>query len=748
MLKTLRLHLLVVGFFMSLSVTSLAQGSVARAWNEVLLEAIRNDFARPNVHARNLFHTSVLMYDCWAAYDTVANTYFLGKEIHGFPIPFNGVNKPTNPLTLKRNREEALSYAVYRLLTHRFKNSPGAAHSIPLMDSLFMALGYDKNFTSWNYSSGRPAALGNYIAAYMINFGQQDGSNEWDDYDYQFYEPVNPPMDLEFPGNPNMIDPNRWQPLKFDTFVDQSGNLILGGTPKFLGPEWGRVEPFSLKDDEVTKYERDSTEYWVYHDPGPPPFLDTATGGGTSEFYKWGFELVSIWTSHLDPADTTIWDISPRGIGNVQFEDMPDSWEDYPSFYDLENGGDIGQGYSINPHTGLPYEPQYKKRGDYARVLAEFWADGPESETPPGHWYTILNTVMDYPEFEHKFKGEGEELDVLEYEVKAYLTLGGAMHDVAIVAWGIKGWYDYVRPISAIRYMGELGQSSDPNLPYYHPGGLTLVPGFVELIDSTDTALAGNNFQHVGKVKILSWNGHEYIQNAETDIAGVGWMRPRRWWPYQRPSFVTPPFAGFVSGHSTYSRAAAEVMTRLTGDEYFPGGIGRFVAPKNKFLKFEKGPSDTIVLEWARYYDASDQCSLSRIWGGIHPPADDIPGRKLGHIVGIEAFEKAESLFIGDTNDTASGIANQDQKLDNLMSCFPNPSADGQINIRLGTRLDSPSVLKVYNALGSMVASDVFQPHDKGYIYHIDLSMQPAGFYQVILEGEGARFTTKVLLDK
>jgi hypothetical protein len=39
--------------------------------------------------------------------------------------------------------------------------------------------------------------------------------------------------------------------------------------------------------------------------------------------------------------------------------------------------------------------------------------------------------------------------------------------------------------------MGELGQSSDPNLPYYHPGGLTLVPGFVELIDSTDTALAG-----------------------------------------------------------------------------------------------------------------------------------------------------------------------------------------------------------------------------------------------------------------
>ena len=53
--------------------------SVARKWNEVLLEAIRNDFARPTVHARNLFHTSIAMYDAWAAYDEQAETFFLGK---------------------------------------------------------------------------------------------------------------------------------------------------------------------------------------------------------------------------------------------------------------------------------------------------------------------------------------------------------------------------------------------------------------------------------------------------------------------------------------------------------------------------------------------------------------------------------------------------------------------------------------------------------------------------------------------
>lgn len=42
--------------------------SVARQWNEELLNAIRNDFARPTIHARNLYHVSAAMWDAWAAY--------------------------------------------------------------------------------------------------------------------------------------------------------------------------------------------------------------------------------------------------------------------------------------------------------------------------------------------------------------------------------------------------------------------------------------------------------------------------------------------------------------------------------------------------------------------------------------------------------------------------------------------------------------------------------------------------------
>ncbi|MBL0071944.1 MAG: hypothetical protein IPP34_09055 [Bacteroidetes bacterium] len=89
--------------------------------------------------------------------------------------------------------------------------------------------------------------------------------------------------------------------------------------------------------------------------------------------------------------------------------------------------------------------------------------------------------------------------------------------------------------------------------------------------------------------------------------------------------FCNTSFCGFISGHSTYSRAAAEILTDFTGSQYFPGGLGEFTAEQDEFLVFEDGPSQDVTLQWATYQDAADESSMSRIWGGIHPPCDDIP---------------------------------------------------------------------------------------------------------------------------
>ena len=616
-----------------------AQHSVARQWNEALLHAIRNDYARPTVHARNLWHSSVLMYDAWAAYTPAADNFFLGDTVGDFYCPFSGITAPSN---VKSAQEEAMSYAMYRLMKHRFNNSPGAASINNYIDSLFSYLGYDPAIVSVQYASGPPAALGNFLAQEMIAFGFQDSSNEQNDYDNIYYTPVNGTLAPVAPGNPNLTDPNRWQPLTLNVFIDQSGNVIPISTPKFLSPEWGWVTPFALDTADRTILSHDGHQYPIFHNVPDPPRMDTINGGQGNIDYEWGFRLVTKWSSHLDTTDNKMIDISPASVGNVQW--YPSTIDSLPLFYDEENGGDHGTGWSVNPATGQAYSPQIVRRGDYARVLAEFWADGPDSETPPGHWFTILNYVNDHPAFEKRWRGQGPILPELEWDVKAYFTLAGTVHDAAVAAWALKGYHDYLRPISALRWMATLGQSTDSTLPGYHPLGIKLDSGYVELVDSLDP-LADSGYVNVGKIKFKAWAGPDSIADPKTDMAGVDWILAENWWPYQRPSFVTPPFAGFVSGHSTFSRAAADVMTYMTGDNYFPGGMGEFLAEKNKFLVFEEGPSTNITLQWATYQDASDQCSLSRIWGGIHPPSDDIPGRILGMKIGEDAFNLAKTYW-------------------------------------------------------------------------------------------------------
>ena len=578
--------------------------TVARVWNEAALLAVSRDLARPTVHARNLFHLSVAMWDAWAAYDADAVGWIFSEK------------HTANDLAAARR--ETISYAAYRLLRFRFLASPGAFMTLPDLQLTMQGLGYNPSFTSTVGNS--PAAIGNRIAQAVINFGLFDGSNEFDDYQTPEgeYEPVNPPLVMAQPGNPTLVDPNRWQPLTLDFFIDQSGNVIPGGTPPFLTPFWGFIAPFALRsEDEHPK------KPGVFFDPGGPPLFGTKSHEGYCEEMEWVVE-VSGW---LDPDDGVLIDISPASLGN-----NPLGTHDNP-------------GYPVNPVTGKPYAPQLVPRGDYTRVLAEYWADGPDSVTPPGHWNVIANYVTDRL-VEKRIGGAGPVLDDLEWEVKLYLALNGALHDAAVVAWGIKGHYDYIRPVSAIRHLIDLGQCTDPSLPKYHPLGVNLQPGVVELI-SPESSAPGERHEHlagfVGEIAVYAWRGAP--AEPEFEYTGAGWILGATWVPYQRPTFVTPPFAGFVSGHSTFSRTGAEVLHRFTGSPWFPGGLGELHIPANQFLVFEIGPSVDLTLQWASYYDAADESGISRIYGGIHPVVDDIPGRILGSIIGPQAFAHALTYF-------------------------------------------------------------------------------------------------------
>jgi hypothetical protein len=635
------------------------ESSIASQWNEEVLEGIRNDFARPTVHARNLLHSSIIMYDCWAAYDESSSEhYFLGETLYGYECEFDAASFaiPESEEDRHAAQEVAISYAMYRFMNHRYGNSPQAESTMANIRAKMMELELDTAIVSTDYLNDGPAALGNYLGEKIIAYGMQDGANEANDYASSCYSTNNPNILPEQPGTGGIIDPNSWQAVELSYAIDQSGELLTS-IPPFLGPEWGSVDGFAVRDSNLTVLEREGCTYEVYHNPGPPVYLDTTVASDFDDSqYKWGFGMVINWSQHLDPADGVMWDISPASL---KYDGSIPSADEFPEFYDWEEGGLVswhnedgsfgGNGHEINPYTGEPYEVNIVPRGDYGRVIAEFWADGPDSETPPGHWFTLLNEfILDGNAGNNRWRGQGPIIDDLEFAVKSYLGMAGAMHDCAIAAWSNKGYYDYIRPVSAIRYMAEQGQCSDPGLPNYHPAGLPLREGLVDVIDDDNPLADFGGEDQVGKVCIKSWKGPDFIEIPMTDEAGVGWILGDQWWPYQRPSFVTPPFAGFFSGHSTFSRAAAEFLELLTGSEYWPGGLAEWPAPMNEFLVFEDGPSMSFNLQWATFMDASNESALSRIWGGIHPPIDDAPGRGVGKVIGVHCFDFAETIVFPD----------------------------------------------------------------------------------------------------
>ncbi len=563
--------------------------SVVQQWIEVTLQAVRDDFPAPTVHARNLYHLSAAMWDAWAAFDQDATGVIASIDVEGE----------------EEDQALAISHAADKIARDRYEGSVGGADAIERFDELAAATCVDAD-----PAPGSPGALGIEVADAVLTAFADDGSNAEDGYRGDF-TPRNPPLLVSEPGT-TLPEPNHWQPLEFEQMVTQNGIPLETTVQEFVGPHWGSVTAFALPD---------SPDGVPIEAPPPPPF-------GTDAFTDGILDVIRA-SSRLDPADGELIDVSPGALGNATL------------------GTDDGHGHAENPVTGQPYERQEVPRADYLRVIAEIWADGPTSETPPGHWNSIAFQTTAAVEEDRHVEGRGEAVSQLEWDVKLALALNGALHDAAVAAWGIKADTDYVRPVSAIRHMAGLGQSSDPSGAAYHPDGLPLEEGLIEVITAESSAPGERHellADHAREIAIFAW---QRLPNFFADgLTTVRWIRGVEWLPYQMATFVTPAFAGYVSGHSTFSRAAAEVLEAFTGDAFFPGGVLELAVAEESLI-FEDGPARPFTLQWATYADAADEAGRSRIAGGIHVPADDYQGRIVGAEVGQLAWARAQELFGG-----------------------------------------------------------------------------------------------------
>ncbi|MBD2312466.1 vanadium-dependent haloperoxidase [Desertifilum sp. FACHB-1129] len=214
---------------------------------------------------------------------------------------------------------------------------------------------------------------------------------------------------------------------------------------------------------------------------------------------------------------------------------------------------------------------------DTQKMIAEFWESGAGTSFPPGTWLSIGQFVSE------------RDTHTLDQDVQLFFTLGNAVFDAGIAAWEAKRYYDFVRPISAIRYIYK------------------------------DEA-------------VEAWGGPGL---GKQTINGSDW----------RPYLTTPPFSEYVSGHSTFSAASAEVLKRFTGSDVFGASTTIFQGTS----RIESGtyPQTDITLSWATFSEAAAQAGMSRIYGGIHFHDGNVNGIRLGRQVGEQVWQRAQFFIQG-----------------------------------------------------------------------------------------------------
>jgi hypothetical protein len=218
---------------------------------------------------------------------------------------------------------------------------------------------------------------------------------------------------------------------------------------------------------------------------------------------------------------------------------------------------------------------------DTHKVIAEYWEDLPGTETPPGHWSVFAQWVS------------RRDHNTIDQDAKLFMVLTNALLDASITAWDAKRVWDSVRPITAVHWLKQ--------------GQLT-----------------------------QAWGG---------PYQGTKTIRGEDWQPYQPAGFPTPPFAEFLSGHSTFSAAAAEVLKDMTGSDTF--GLSVTIPAGNSTVEPGAVPASPVTLSWKAFSGAADQAGISREYGGIHFDDGDFEARKSGQDVGLQAWYKAKTYFNG-----------------------------------------------------------------------------------------------------
>jgi PAP2 superfamily len=218
---------------------------------------------------------------------------------------------------------------------------------------------------------------------------------------------------------------------------------------------------------------------------------------------------------------------------------------------------------------------QSAKLDDQSKARAEYWADGPKSEQPPGHWHLFAGAIS------------RKHSQTIDQDTKLNFAVSNALLDAGITAWNAKRRYDFIRPVTAVR-----------------------------------TTQAGKT--------IKAWAG----PGQGTKLIPAEQFR----------SYIpTPPFPDYVSGHSTFSAAAAQVLRSFTGSDTLNLTVN--FAAGSSFVEPGTVPAAAVPMGWSTFTAAAGEAGLSREFGGIHFRDANAHGLNLGRAVGTNTGIADQALL-------------------------------------------------------------------------------------------------------
>lgn len=411
---------------------------------------------------------------------------------------------------------------------------------------------------------GLAAQIGRDAASDLLALRLGDGANQAGGYAGD-YAPVNPnPLEI--------VDITRWTPESVPIDPEDAAP-----EQRFLTPHWMEVEGFALP-----RTADGATDFAAIRPEAPEPFFAPGHEG-----------------ARLDMATGTIRLAAPAEVDGVAHAAGDTLAVSKALIGVVINPGFIAQAEQVVRISAALTDEQ--------KIIAEFWEDGGGTPFPPG-------TFMSFGEFVSARDGHG-----LGDDAKMFLALGSAVMDAGVAAWEAKVEYDYVRPVRAIRDLGELGLIGE-----WGVDEITGEEGWViEAFGGWDPATGA---------------GRETLTILAENFV-----------TYQRPGGdPSPPFSEYVSGHSAFSAAGAEVLRLFTGSDAFGGSVT--FAPGSTLFD-PTVPHAQTTLAWDTFTAAADEAGMSRLYGGIHFEDGDLNGRTLGRTVGAAAFDTAALFWNGEATD-------------------------------------------------------------------------------------------------